>query len=38
MASVMLAVQLLTLKIETNLNRSELAHLQLSCGDALILH
>jgi hypothetical protein len=38
LASVTLAVLLLALKIETNLNRSKLAHLQLSCGDTLILH
>ena len=38
LASVTLAVILLTLKIVSNLNRSELAHLQLSCGDTLILH
>jgi hypothetical protein len=38
MASVLLAIVLLTLETETNLNRSKLSHLHLSSCDTLIIH
>jgi hypothetical protein len=38
LTGIPLAVVLLAVKIVSNLNRSELVHLQLSLGDTLILH